>query len=65
MNQNTSDGTVYDVLLMAKHSDETYMIGVRAMDEDSAMDIVDRMIDENDDYKPFRTGWKIVEAIKK
>lgn len=52
----------YTVLLTAKHTNETHTIMVEADNEDDAMEIVDNMIDESEEYKEFRSGWKIAEA---
>jgi hypothetical protein len=53
---------LYNVLLLAKHSGESHTIQVEAEDEDDALDVADMMIDEDDQYQNFRTGWKIAEA---
>jgi hypothetical protein len=54
----------YEVILLHKHSRDTAIIQVAASDEDEAIDMVDMMIDNDENYAHFREGWKISEAIE-
>ena len=52
----------YRVFLLNKHSPDTATIHVQAEDEEDAMDEAEEIIDLDDNYVHFRTGWKISEA---
>ena len=54
----------YEVILLHKHSRDTEIIQVTASDESHAMDIVDAMIENDEEYADFREGWKISEAVE-
>lgn len=54
----------YTVILTAKHSSEVSSITLYADDAEDAMERANTLIDTDDSYTYYRTGWRISEAVE-